>query len=106
MALGAQKNLTFELYKIFVESGCHLSVRGVYALCRQLTEQDTEFLREILLKKEFNLVGEEILSVLKMNYWKYSVYLDIKKLRIKKEPAGLAGGSSYTPIRLTLPAHA
>lgn len=78
MALGAQKNLTFELYKIFVESGCHLSVRGVYALCRQLTEHDTEFLREIL-QNEFQLINAEILSVLKMSYWKYSVYLDVKK---------------------------
>lgn len=78
IAVGAQKKLTFELYKIMVKQGCHLSERGLRTLCAYLIEQDTEFLASIL-HHEFELINEDVLTVLKSEYWKYSVYLEVKK---------------------------
>ena len=78
IAVGAQKKLTFELYKIMVKHGCHLSPKGICALCARFKEQDEKFLHSVL-KNEFQLINEEVMTVLKGEYWKYSVYLEVKK---------------------------
>lgn len=77
MSVGAQKKMTFKLFEIFKEQGCHLTPNGLSALCARLKREDEKFLRSVL-RHEFQITGC-IIATLLNEYWKYSVYLEVKK---------------------------
>jgi hypothetical protein len=76
ISIAAQKEMSYEQYQIYVETGHRLDAPALQHLC--LTIGDADFLREVV-GNEFEQIDAAMQTALKTAYWRYSVYLEVKQ---------------------------
>jgi len=81
ISTAAQKKMSADQYRSFQATGHTLDYPALQHLC--LTVQNESYLRDIL-SIEYESIDENIVTALKSEYWRYSLYLAVKQEREKK----------------------
>ena len=79
----AQKKMSQAHYKIFVETGHRLEYYALQHLCLNIGMANRGYLCDVI-RNEFDNISPRLLTALKTDYWRYSVYLAVEQERKAK----------------------
>ena len=80
ISCSAQKKMSHWQYTVFVATGHKLNYFAMQYLCLYLGEGERSYLKEVI-SNEFEQVDSKLLTALKSEYWRYSVYLEVEEER-------------------------